>query len=81
VSQGPGQFLLYLVDPGYLDPADRSVVIRAQTPGVWQATDRLTGQALGALEQGLALTVPAGALRLVEIRSTNRQPGSVESKE
>ena len=26
VSQGPGQFMLYLIDPGYLDPADRAVV-------------------------------------------------------
>jgi hypothetical protein len=78
VSQGPGQFLLYLIDPGYLDPADRSVMIRAQTPGVWQATDRLTRQALGVVDQGLALPVPAGTLRLVEIRSTNRQPGSAK---
>jgi len=74
VSQGPGQFLLYLIDPGYLAPADRGVVIRSQSTGVWQATDRLTGQALGAVEQGLALTVPAGTFRLIEIKSTNRQP-------
>ena len=69
VSQGSGQFLLYLVDPGYLDPADRAVVIRAQTPGVWQATDRVTRQTLGAVEPGLAVTVPAGTLRLIELKT------------
>ena len=74
VSQGPGQFMLYLIDPGYLDPADRAVVIRAQMPGVWQATDRLTHQTLGAIDQGLPMTVPAGTFRFVQIKSASLEP-------
>jgi hypothetical protein len=68
VEQGPGHFAIALVDPGWLNPADRSVLIRPQAAGAWSATDRLTAQQLGALGPGLALTVPAGTLRVLDLR-------------
>ncbi|MEI7533234.1 MAG: hypothetical protein WCK57_02615 [Verrucomicrobiae bacterium] len=68
VAQGPDHYLLYLIDPGYLDPANRAVVIHAQAAGDWQATDRLTGISLGSIGKGLSVLVPAGTLRLIEIQ-------------
>jgi hypothetical protein len=67
VSQGDGQFLLYLIDPGYVDPAERTVAVHLQTSGDWLATDRLTGAQLGDLRHPLEVRVPAGALRLIQL--------------
>jgi len=69
VRQSPNRYIMALVDPGWLDPAERAVIIRPQVAGAWTATDRLTGQTLGALDNGLALIVPAGALRLLMLQS------------
>lgn len=69
VEVAPDHYVLALVDPGWLDPADRAVVVRARRGGSWSATDRLTGQPLGPLDGGLHVTVPAGTLRLIDLRS------------
>jgi hypothetical protein len=56
-----------LIDPGWLNPADREVRLTSQSPGDWLARDRLSGSELGHLRQPLALRVPAGTFRLVEL--------------
>jgi hypothetical protein len=69
IEQEPGRYVVALIDPGWLNPADREVRLTAQTPGDWQVRDRLTGSKLGDLRHPLPLRVPAGTLRLVELSS------------
>ncbi len=69
IEHGPGQFVVVLIDPGWLDPADREVKTSAATQGDWRIVDRLTGEALGDLRQPFALRVPAGMFRLLDVRS------------
>jgi hypothetical protein len=68
VRQSLGRYVIALVDPGWLDPADRDIVIRTELPGTWTATDRLTGQPLGAIQNGLEISVPAGAIKLLQLQ-------------
>ncbi len=70
VEQGPGRYVIALVDSGWLNPAERETTIVAQLPGNWQATDRLTGAKLVNLNQPLTLRVPAGVFRLIELSAT-----------
>jgi len=67
VQQSPDRYVIALIDPNWLAPADCQVELTAQWPGVWQVTDRLTGKALGSLGKSLKLTVPAGTFRLVNV--------------
>jgi hypothetical protein len=69
IEHAPGHLVVVLIDPGWLDPADREVKISAATQGNWRIEDRLTGEALGDLRQPLALRVPAGVFRLLDVRS------------
>jgi|CXWL01.1.fsa_nt_gi hypothetical protein len=68
VEQSPDRYIIALVDSGWLDPAERTVRLSTRLPGRWTVTDRLTGQALGGLDAPLDLRVPAGTLRLLEVR-------------
>ncbi len=68
VELSPDRYLVTLIDPGWVDPAERPVRLSSRLPGHWTVTDRLTGQALGGLDAPLDLRVPAGALRLLEAR-------------
>jgi hypothetical protein len=68
VEQTPESYIVTLIDPGWVDPAERTVRLSSRLPGRWIVTDRLTGQALGGLDAPLELRVPAGALRLLEVR-------------
>ncbi|MEN9402792.1 MAG: hypothetical protein RL091_1495 [Verrucomicrobiota bacterium] len=76
IETSHGHYVIALVDPGWLDPANRDVKLTAQLPGNWQVTDRLTGDKLGDLNQPLALRVPAGTFRLLELRATAVPPPS-----
>ena len=69
IEQDPGHFVIVLIDPGWLDPANRNVKILADAPGNWSVSDRLTSEPLGDLRQPIALCVPAGLFRLLDIRS------------
>ncbi len=60
-------YIIALVDPGWLDPADRDVTLTAQLPGNWVVKDRLTGGKLGDSSKPLALRIPAGTFRLIEL--------------
>jgi hypothetical protein len=67
IQQSPDHYIIALLDPGWLDPADRDVTLAAQSSGRWQVTDRLTGERLGDLQKPLTLRVPAGVFRLLEV--------------
>lgn len=71
VEETPGRYLLYLVDVGYLDPTDRPVRIAATKPGNWTVRDRLTGKDFGTLVNPSSLTVPAGAMLVLELENQN----------
>lgn len=68
IEQSPDHYITVLVDPGWLDPADRTVKLSARLPGMWKLTDRLSGEAVGTLATPLEARVPAGTLRLLEAR-------------
>lgn len=68
VEQSPGHYIIVLVDPGWLDPAERMVELTTRLPGVWTVSDRISGRKLGTLASPLKLTVPAGMMRIVEAR-------------
>jgi hypothetical protein len=67
IEHAPDHLVVVLVDPGWLDPADREVKIGA-TEGNWAISDRLTGEVLGGLQQPITLRVPAGVFRLLDAR-------------
>lgn len=67
IEQAPDRYVIVLIDPGWVNPTERTVTITAQRPGAWHLTDRLTGKALGDLNQPLNVIVPAGVFRLIEI--------------
>lgn len=62
----PGRYRLYLIDPGWLDPADRRVQVKVQLKGPFRFTDLLSGQPV-TLDN---LVVPAGSLRIIEAVDT-----------
>lgn len=67
--QGPAVYHLILVDPGYVDPVERQVVVTNQLPGNWKLSDRLTGAMIQTLASGesATVTVPAGCLHVLEL--------------
>jgi len=74
IEQSRHHYVIALVDPGWLDPADRDVKLAAQVPGRWRVTDRLTGEAIGLIDSSLSITVPAGTLRLLELWDAAQPP-------
>jgi hypothetical protein len=67
IEQDENTYHLYLVDPGFVAPAARSVVITVQRPGHWIARDRISGNTLGAVANTIPVDVPAGLLRILEL--------------
>lgn len=66
VQQSPNTYFLYLIDPGFLTPADRHVTV--SFTGAWEGRDRLaSGTSTTVVSPALALTVPAGTLRIMEL--------------
>ena len=74
IEQTGSHYVIALVDSGWLDPADREVKLTAQLPGDWSILDRLTGRTIGPMRNGVSITVPAGALRLLEVRDATKSP-------
>lgn len=72
VAQTPDHYVLALVDPGWVVPQDRLVQLRTTLPGAWRLRDRLTGQDLGPLDPTQTLVIPAGTLRLLDLRRGER---------
>lgn len=56
-----------LIDPGYLDPAARSVEIVFQHLTPKRCTDILSGETLTPRGQRLAVTIPAGVFRIIDL--------------
>lgn len=65
---GPGRLRVTLIDPGFVDPADRRAVVRFQGGEPAEATDLLNGERLSPDGRSLSIVVPAGTLRIVEVR-------------
>ncbi len=56
-----------LIDPGYLDPAARDVAIVLQSEGWTVCRDILRAEDLPISEQRIALRIPAGTMRIVDL--------------
>lgn len=56
-----------LIDPGYLDPAQRQAVIRFQHVAPVQVRDILSGDTLPLKTNGVAVTVPMGTVRIIDV--------------
>ena len=66
IKQGDGQYRLYTIDPGWLDPADRDVTLRIQLEGKYTIRDVLTGENIPVRNKTAQYRVPAGALRILD---------------
>jgi hypothetical protein len=64
---GSGHYRIYLIDPGWLDPAERDVAVRLQLAGEAAATDALTGEGIEIEADRFSLTVPAGSMRVIDV--------------
>lgn len=58
---------LTLTDPGYLDPSERAVEIAFQHIQPTKCFDILTGEALKSNGTNLALAIPAGIFRIIDV--------------
>lgn len=57
---------LWCIDPGWWDPDDRCVRISVRAKGVSALRDALTGERIPVVGGAVQLTVPAGALRILD---------------
>ncbi len=69
VKLDPGRTRLLLIDPGYLDPADRDVVIHLQNMNDVIAHDILRNENLSVVNNEISLTVPMGIMRIIDLIS------------
>ena len=60
------RYRIYLLDSGWLDPADRDVTLKVQVPGKIALRDLLSGRAVPLSLRTAQLTVSAGSLRILE---------------
>lgn len=67
VRTAPDQYRLYLVDPGWVDPQEREVEVKLQLPETFRARDLLSGEEISIDTQTIAITVPAGLFRILEV--------------
>ncbi|TXG39089.1 WD40 repeat domain-containing protein [Seonamhaeicola maritimus] len=56
-----------MVDPGYLDPQERHVVVKFQNRKPKQAIDILSNETLKISDNQLKLKVPAGSMRFIDV--------------
>ena len=70
VRLDPTHVRLTLIDPGYLDPAERQVEIVLQHLNAVAATDILRGESLELRGGRIAVRIPAGTLRIIDVRHT-----------
>lgn len=63
----PTHLRVILIDPGYLDPADRDAVIMLQQLEGVKCTDILSGEELSIKDRNIQLKVPMGILRVIDI--------------
>jgi lambda-carrageenase len=65
-------YRVILVDPGYLDPSDRSVVMSINNLGEVSARDILSNDNLPVIENKIYLTIPMGILRVIDLTLVNQ---------
>ena len=63
----PTHIRVTLIDPGYVSPADRQAKVAVQHLRALECRDILSGESLPIVQESIALTVPAGILRIVDI--------------
>jgi len=63
----PQHIRLVLIDKGYLDPAERSAIVRFQNIRVSECRDILSRERIDIADETMKLTVPAGLLRIVDV--------------
>lgn len=66
---------LILLDPGYLSPAERAVKVKFAIHAV-RATDILDREELTIVENSMAVTIPAGIFRVIDIEHAPGSPGT-----
>jgi lambda-carrageenase len=66
-----------VIDPGYMDPADRNVELVLQSDGWLCCTDILSGESLAICEGVVAIQIPVGTLRIVDV--TKQETGMLNS--
>jgi hypothetical protein len=57
---------LYLIDPGWLDPADRNVTLNVQLEGNVTIQDVLSGETFPVADRTTHFIVPAGTFRILD---------------
>lgn len=67
VRLDPAHIRVTLIDPGYLDPADRSAEIVLQHMNAIRCVDILSGRQLPLKNGRIHVTVPMGTLRIVDV--------------
>lgn len=67
VRLDPTHVRVTLIDPGYLDPAEREVEIVLQYLTAAQATDILSGEKFDIRSGRIKLNIPAGTLRIIDV--------------
>jgi hypothetical protein len=63
-----GKYRLFVIDPGWLDPAERDVNIQVPIGKHIWAKDVLSGEGLEVKHRTLKVVVPAGSLRVIEVK-------------
>ena len=66
IRMDDGRYRLYLIDPGWLDPADRDVTLRVQIAEDLTLRDLLSGETIPVRDRMARFRVPAGSLRILE---------------
>ncbi|MCB1121519.1 MAG: hypothetical protein KJT03_08220, partial [Verrucomicrobiae bacterium] len=64
-------YRLFLIDPGWLDPADHEVTIEIHLEGEFTAQDTLNHRELSIRENRFTVDVPAGLFTIVDVRRIN----------
>ena len=78
---GPDILRATLIDPGFFEPADRQVTLRMHADmELNNAADLLSGEPLKIENRAIALTVPAGAFRIIELHGNRAVDGPVTGK-
>jgi len=67
VRLDPNHIRVTLIDPGYLDPADRNAEIVLQHINGVRCIDILSGRQLPLKNGRIHVTIPMGTLRIVDI--------------
>ncbi len=69
VRLAPDRYRIFAIDPGWVDPAERRVTVHVQLAPDVSARDVLSGEALRVEDDRFDLLIPAGALRVIDVRA------------